>query len=329
MRAIFVKEFGGVENLEVREVAEPRNPKGKEVLIKVYAAGLNRADILQRRGLYPAPKGTPERILGLEFAGEVDLTGEKSMKFNIGDRVFGITSGGAQSEFILSHEDLLIKIPRNLNFVEAASIAEAFITAYDALFTLAQLRKKETLLIHAIGSGVGIAALQLAKLAGAKVIGTSRSAEKLEKCRDLGLDVAITAIETDFTKIVRKEGGADVILDLVGASYFQRNLESLNTKGRMILVGLTGGSKTEFQMSLALSKRLKIIGTVLRTRSLKEKAQAIRKFLPFLSFFETGELKPVVDRVFKMNEVQLAHRYIEENRNFGKVVLEICTNSNM
>jgi putative PIG3 family NAD(P)H quinone oxidoreductase len=327
MKAVWVREFGGAENLEIREVEDLPKPKEKEILARVKTSALNRADILQRKGFYPAPEGFPERILGLEFAGEVAEIGEAASKFKIGDRVFGITAGGAQGEFLLTDESLLAKIPDNLNFIEAATIPEAFITAHDAIFTLGDLLEGETLLIHAVGSGVGLAALQLAKAKNIKVFGTSRTPEKLEKCRDFGLDEAIlTDKNTDFAKIARdKTGGKgiDVILDLVGASFFADNLKSLALKGRLILVGLTGGATTEFNLGLALAKRAKIIGTVLRSRSMEEKAEATAKFAAdVLPLLETGKIKPNLDKVFPVENVREAHEYLESNRSFGKVVLE-------
>jgi NADPH:quinone reductase-like Zn-dependent oxidoreductase len=216
------------------------------------------------------------------------------------------------------------KIPHGLNHIEAAAIPEAFITAHDALFTQANLCEEETLLIHAVGSGVGLAALQLAKAHDVKVFGTSRSNEKLQKCIEFGLDVAIYADEqTDFSKIVLEESdGANVILDLVGANYLQRNLESLALKGRLILVGLTGGRVAELDMGIVLAKRLKIIGTVLRTRTKEEKAEATQKFAEeVLPLFEQGKLKPNLDRVFPFTQIREAHEYLESNKSFGKIVL--------
>ncbi len=327
MKAVWVKEFGGAENLEIREVENPPNPKGKEVLVRVKASALNRADLLQRKGFYPAPKGFPERILGLEFAGEVAETGDEVTNFKAGDRVFGITAGGAQAEFLLSDESLLARIPDNLSFAEAAAIPEAFITAHDAIFTNGQLKENETLLIHAVGSGVGLAALQLAKARNIKVVGTSRTADKLEECKKFGLDEGIlTGEESNFAGIIKeKNGGAgvDVILDLVGAAYFQANLESLNLKGRIILVGTTSGSKAELNFSQVMSKRLKIIGTVLRSRPTTEKAEATRKFAEeVVPLFESETLKPNIDKIFKIEEICAAHEYLESNASFGKVVLE-------
>jgi putative PIG3 family NAD(P)H quinone oxidoreductase len=282
---------------------------------------------LQRKGFYPAPEGFPERILGLEFAGEVAEIGEAASKFKVGDRVFGITAGGAQAEFLLTDESLLARIPENLNFIEAATIPEAFITAHDAIFTLASLREGETVLIHAVGSGVGLAALQLAKAKNIKVFGTSRTPEKLEKCGEFRLDEAIlTDKNTSFAKIVRDKTngkGVNVILDLVGASFFAANLNSLALKGQLILVGLTGGANAEFNLGMALAKRAKIIGTVLRSRSTEEKAEATAKFAAdVLPLIETGKIKPNLDKVFPVENIREAHEYLESNRSFGKVVLE-------
>jgi len=327
MKAVYVKEFGGAENLEIREVENLPAPTGKEVLVRVKASALNRADLLQRKGFYPAPLGFPERILGLEFAGEVAEIGEGVTNFKIGDRVFGITAGGAQAEFLLSDESLLARIPENLSFTEAAAIPEAFITAHDAIFTNGQLKENETLLIHAVGSGVGLAALQLAKARNIKVFGTSRTTDKLEESKKFGLDEGILAgEESNFAAILKEKNaqqGVDVILDLVGAAYFQANLESLNLKGRIILVGTTSGSKAELNFSQVMSKRLKIIGTVLRSRPTEEKAEATRKFAEeVVPLFESGKLKPNIDKIFKIEEVRAAHEYLESNASFGKVVLE-------
>jgi NADPH:quinone reductase len=332
MKTVYVKEFGGVENLEIREIENPPKPAGAEVLVNVKASALNRADLLQRRGFYPAPKGFPERILGLEFAGEVTEVGEAVKNFKIGDRVFGITAGGAQAEFLLTDESLLVEIPKNLSFTEAAAIPEVFITAYDAIFTQGNLKENETLLIHAVGSGVGLATLQLAKAKKIKIFGTTRTENKIIKAKELGLDYGVV-IDADigenpkyFSEIIREfndEKGVDVILDLVGAKYLQANLESLNLKGRLILVGTPAGAKAELNYNLVMAKRLKIIGTVLRSRSTAEKAEATAAFardgIPLL---KSGAVRPNIDRIFKIEEIRAAHEYLESNESFGKIVLE-------
>jgi len=328
MKAVYIKEFGAADNLEIREVADPPKPTNTQVLVRVRAAALNRADLLQRRGLYPAPKGFSQSIPGLEFAGEVAETSDSVTAWKRGDRVIGITAGGAQAEFLLTEESLLAEMPANLSFIDAAAVPEAFITAHDAVFTQARLIKNETILIHAVGSGVGLAALQLAKAKGAKTVGTSRTADKLEKCREFGLDEAIlTGVSANFAEIINhKTGGTgvNVVLDLVGAAYFPANLESLAVKGRLLLVGLTSGANAEFNLGIALSKRLKIVGTILRGRSTDEKAEATRKFseevLPLLG---GGEIRPNVDKIFRFEDVQDAHVYLESNKSFGKVVLEL------
>ncbi|MGI9035598.1 MAG: NAD(P)H-quinone oxidoreductase [Pyrinomonadaceae bacterium] len=336
MKAVYVKEFGGAENLEIREVENPPAPKGTEVLVKVKAAALNRADLLQRTGKYPAPAGFPERILGLEFAGEVSDAGERVKKFKAGMRVFGVTAGGAQAEFLLTDETLLANIPDNLSLTEAAGVPEVFMTANDAIFTNGKLKENETLLIHAVGSGVGLAALQLAKARGATVIGTSRTAEKLLKANEFGLDSAIVMsdlidLSKDknpryFAELIEAQTngkGVDVILDLVGAKYFEANVESLNLKGRIIFVGTTSGALAELNISKIMAKRAHLIGTVLRSRSVREKAAATRKFadevVPLLA---SGKVKPNIDRVFKAAEIRAAHEYLESNASFGKIVLE-------
>ena len=327
MKAVYIREFGGPENLEIREVPDPPKPTGTEVLVRVRAAGLNRADLLQRRGHYPPAAGYSPNIPGLEFAGEVAEIGEAVRDLKTGDRVFGITAGEAQAEFLKIDHRLLTRIPDVLGFTEAAAIPEAFITAHDAVFTQGHLQNDETLLVHAVGSGVGLAALQLGKAFGHRVIGTSRTQEKLERCSEFGLDDAIvTANEPDFAaQVLSKTNGrgVDVILDLVGASYFEQNLKSLAPKGRLMLVGMTGGNKTQIDLGTILSKRLTLIGTVLRARSLEEKADATHAFaadvIPLLA---DGRVRPNIDRVFDVQHIRAAHEYLESNESFGKVILE-------
>jgi NADPH:quinone reductase len=326
VKAVYIKTFGGPENLEIREVPDPPKPTRSQVLVRVKAAGLNRADLLQRRGHYPPPGFSPN-IPGLEFAGEIVDTGEAVEGWKTSDRVFGITAGEAQAELLLIESSLLAHIPDNLSFTEAAAIPEAFITAHDAVFTQGELTSGETLLVHAVGSGVGLAAIQLAKANGAKTVGTSRTADKLERSREFGLDEAILTGESpEFAKILKTKNsghGVDVILDLVGAAYFSDNLDSLAVKGRLMLVGLTSGTLADIDLSVVLSKWLRIIGTVLRGRSLEEKAEATRKFaeqvVPLLA---SGKLRPNIDKIYPAESVGEAHEYLESNKSFGKVVLE-------
>ncbi len=326
MRAVYIKEFGGPENLEIRVVPDPPKPTGGKVLVRVRAAGLNRADLLQRRGLYPPPAGYSPNIPGMEYAGEIVETGKDVRDLKTGDRVFGIVAGEAQAEYLLTEESHLAQIPDRLDFTQAAAVPEAFITAHDAIFTQGGLKRDESLLIHAVGSGVGLAALQMAKANGAHVFGTSRTADKLEKCGQFGLDEAIlVGREPNFAEIIREktgDAGVNVILDLVGAAYFEQNLLSLAPKGRMMLVGLTSGRKTEFDMGIALTKRVTLIGTTLRGRSTAEKADATRKFAEdVLPLFETGRVDANVDKIFAVEDVQEAHRYLESNESFGKIIL--------
>ncbi len=326
MKAVYISEFGPPENLEVREIPAPPKPQSTQVLIRVRAVGLNRADLLQVAGLYPPPAGYSPNIPGLEFAGEINDTGSDVTKWNVGDRVFGIVAGESQAEFLVTDESLLARIPDNLSFTDAAAVPEAFITANDAIITLGGLTAGNTLLIHAVGSGVGLAGLQIAKVVGASVIGTSRTDEKLDKCARFGLDLAIATPEPVFADaVLEKTGGrgVDVILDLVGAAYFEQNLTSLATKGRLVLVGLTSGRTAEFNLGIALQKRATIIGTTLRGRSNAEKADATQRFaddvLPMLA---SGTVVPNVDRVYPIEDVVAAYNYLKSNESFGKVVME-------
>jgi putative PIG3 family NAD(P)H quinone oxidoreductase len=329
MRAVTITSPGGVESLSVREVARPNPPTANRVLVRVHAAGLNRADILQRMGRYPAPPGYPQDIPGLEFAGEVEHVGEEARAVSVGQRVFGITAGGAQAEYVAVAEDTLVEIPSNLSWAEAASVPEVFITAHDALFTQARLEMGERALIHAAGSGVGTAAVQLAHAAGASVYGTSRTAGKLERARPYGLDegVAVGNEPATFAAAVREwtnGAGVNVILDLVGGAYLAANLDALAKRGRLMFVGTTGGASAEPNLSAVMQKRLRLMGTVLRARSPEEKARATRRFkahvVPLLA---NGKVKPVIDSVYRMEDAREAHARLESNESFGKIVLLI------
>ena len=329
MRAVVITSHGGVEGIGVGEVPTPPGPTADRVRVRVHAAGLNRADILQRRGHYPAPPGYPQNIPGLEFAGEVQAVGEAVHAWKIGDRVFGITASGAQAEYVVVPESNLARVPAQLSWEEAGAMPEVFITAHDALFTRAGLQMGERVLVHAVASGVGTAAVQLAHAAGATVYGTSRSADKLERMRDLklGLDesVAIPDAPAKFVETVHQwtnGAGVDVIVDLVGGSYFPASLEALSARGRVICIGTTAGAKSEIDLGLVMRKRAAIIGTMLRARSIEEKADAIRRFAAaVLSLVSHGRIRPVMDRVYPADQVREAHERIESNASVGKIVL--------
>jgi len=327
MKAAIIVTHGGVEGLEVRDVDPPPTPTADRVLVRVHAAALNRADILQRMGRYPAPPEAPQNIPGLEFAGEVETIGEQVRQWRPGQRVFGIAGGGAQAGYILVPENILAEIPANLDWAEAAAVPEVFITAHDALFTQAKLTIGESLLVHAAGSGVGTAAIQLARAAGARAYGTSRTAEKLERATAFGLEASI-AVGDDpnlFATAVRAwtDGkGVNVILDLVGAAYLEANLDSLAMKGRMLQVGTTSGSKATLDFAKVMSKRLRIIGTALRSRSAEEKATATRLFAAHVvPLLVSGTVRPVVDRTYRLAEIREAHLRLESNQSLGKIVL--------
>ena len=329
MKAVTIVSFGGVEGLEVREVAEAPRATLDRVRVRVRAAGVNRADILQRLGRYPAPPGYPQDIPGLEFAGEVVEVGEEARPWKVGDRVFGIIGGGGQAEYVTVPESTLAEVPPNLDWAQAAAIPEVFMTAHDALFTQCGLQTGERVLIHAAGSGVGTAASQLVRAAGATAYGTSRSADKLEKAKEFGLTESFVAggDPMEFAAAVNEwtnGAGVEVVLDLVGAAYLRGNLESLANKGRLIFVGTTSGAKAEIDYAVVMGKRLKIMGTSLRTRSLEEKATATRLFAQHVGpLLAGGVVEPVIDKVFMMKDVRAAHERIESNQSFGKVVLMI------
>ena len=325
MRCVTVKEPGGPEVLQIADLPEPA-AAGGQLLVRNFAAGLNRADLLQRRGLYPPPAGESD-ILGLEFAGEVAAVGEGVEGFTRGDRVFGLCGGGAYADFLVVDARLALEIPSNMSYEAAAAVPEAFYTAEDALFSLGRLEEGQVVLVHAGASGVGTAAIQLATAAGARVIATAGSAEKTAACQELGAVLAVNYREGDFADAVAGETGGrgvDLVLDLVGASYWDRNIASLATGGCLVLLGLVGGMKAEVNLAAVLKRRLRIIGSVMRSRSIEEKAEVAGRFregtLPLL---ESGELKAVVDTILPIEDVRQAHERMEENLNTGKIILRL------
>jgi len=315
---------GGPEVLQLREMPAP-DPAAGEVRIRVRAAGVNRADVLQRMGNYPAPPGAPADIPGMEFAGEVAALGLGARAWAVGDRVMGLVPGGGYAESVTVNEALALRVPAAWSFEEAAAVPEAFITAHDALFRQLGLRAGERVLIHAVGSGVGTAALQLAKAFGARTFGTSRSAGKLERARALGLDVAIDSSRETFADVVREQtggAGVDVVLDLVGGPVLAGSIQALARGGRMIVVGLTGGRSAPIDLGAVLNKRLTIVGTVLRARALEEKISVTARFAAeVLPLFDGGLIRPVVERTYPLAQAADAHRQLESNAVFGKLVL--------
>ena len=328
MRAVVIPRPGDPEVLTVADAPTPEPGRG-QIRVRVRAAGVNRADLLQRRGAYPAPPGWPQEIPGLEYAGVVDAVGPGVVEWTTGARVMGLVGGGGYAEYVVVHEREAIPIPQGLAFEEAAAVPEVFITAHDALFTQMRLTIGERVLIHAVGSGVGTAALQLAKAAGAFVFGSSRTAAKLERARALGLDVPIDTSREDFVDVVlnRTAGeGVHVVLDLVGAPYLEGNLRALAMKGRIVVVGLTAGREAPIDLGALLRKRLRISGTSLRARPLEEKIEAARRFRAHaLPLLESGRVRPVVDGVWPLERAAEAHRRMEQNANFGKLVLQVSS----
>lgn len=324
MKALVITKPGGPEVLEMQDRPVPQPGPG-EIRVRVHASALNRADLLQRRGAYPAPPGAPADIPGLEYAGEVDAMGEGAGLWAVGNRVMGIVGGGGHSEYVVVHEREGIRIPQNLSWEEAAAIPEAFLTAYDALFRQLDLTVGERVLILAAGSGVGTAAVQLASAAGATVIGTSRTPEKLRRAAELGLETGIDTSREDLAEAVNQAtygSGVHAVLDLVGGKLLEASLRVVALRGRVVVVGTTGGSKVEVDLGLLLRRRIHLFGTVLRSRPLEEKIALAREFsnavLPLVS---SGRIKPVVDSVFRFGEVGRAQERMEANESFGKIVL--------
>ncbi len=327
MRAVVIAGKGGVEALEVCEVTTPE-PGAGQVRVRVRAAGLNRADLMQARGQYPAPAGSPADIPGLEFAGEIDALGtELTGSWKVGDRVYGIAGGGGLAEAIVSHERMIAPIPENLDDVSAAAVPEVFFTAFDALDAQARLRPGERVLIHAVGGGVGSAAVQIAKAMGCTVLGTSRTASKLEACAGLGLDVGIDTTAEDFAEVARRVTGGEgveAVIDTVGAAVWEGNIRSLSRRGRLVLVGLLGGHKVEVNLAHLLAKRIRVVATTLRARPLEEKIAVTQAFARRVNpWLASGKVRPVVDREFPLSEVRAAEEYLESNAGIGKVVLRM------
>ena len=324
MKAIVIRGPGGPEVLELREMTRP-DPGPGEVRVRVASAGLNRADLSQRLGRYPAPPGSPADILGLEMSGTVDAVGPAVQRVAVGDAVMGILGGGGYAEYAISSEATLVPIPTGMDLVTAGAIPEVFMTAYDAAFLQEGLAAGETLLVHAVGSGVGTAAVQLAARAGAIVIGTSRTPDKLERAGALGLTHGVLADERwpDHVLELTDGRGVDEILDLVGGAYLAGNQRVVAERGRHVVVGVPAGSEAQISLRALMGRRASIRGTVLRARPLSEKQALADAFVrDVLPGFASGELQPVIDRIYPAEEVADAHRRMESNDSFGKILLE-------
>lgn len=324
MKAILLKKHGDASQLYVGEYQTPE-PAEHEILVKLKATALNRADILQRRGLYPSPPGASP-ILGLEISGIVEKLGSKCTKWQLGDRVCGLVAGGGYAEYATIHEDMAMPIPKNLHFEDAAAIPEVFLTAFKALFLIGGLQEKQTVLIHAGASGVGTAAIQLAREIGAKAIVTTGSQEKISACLELGAMAGFNYHEGEFAPKVLETtngDGVNLIVDFVGASYLAQNITCLAPDGCMVILSLLGGWQAEnLDLRAVLMKRLRIIGSSLRGRSLAYKIKLTEALAQFaLPKFADGSLKPVIDCIFPWERVSAAHLYMEANKNIGKIVL--------
>lgn len=325
MKAILVKQPGGPEQLELGEYEQPL-PKPDELLVKVYATALNRADTLQRQGKYPAPKGASP-LLGLEVAGEVVEAGINCSRFKKGDKVFGLLPGGGYAQYAVINEQMAMPIPDNLTMEEAAAIPEVFLTAFQALVWLGKLQEGERALIHAGASGVGTAAIQLARAKKAEVLVTA-SEGKLHACKELGAHKAINYKEVLFDDEVlayTNGEGVDVIVDFIAGPYFNQNLDCLRTDGRLVILASLGGGKVEeADLRKILVKRLQVMGSTLRSRSKEYQIQLTQEMSAFaLPYFKSGSIKPVIDSVYDWADVAEAHRYMEQNKNIGKIVLRI------
>jgi len=324
MRAVVLDSYGGPEVLTIREVPDPV-PGPDEVLVDVVATAVNRADLLQRMGLYPGPPMVDE-IPGLEFAGVIAAVGSRVLDAAEGDAVMGIVAGASYAERLVAHERTLLPLPSTVALADAAAIPEVFLTAYDALVVQGGLTTGRTALVHAGASGVGTAAIQIASAIGARVVVTA-STDKVGRCRDLGADLAVDYRNDDFVEATLEHTlgrGVDVILDVVGGDYVARNLECLSPGGTIIQVGVMGGGRTKLDVGELLRKRARLIGTTLRSRPIEEKITLARRArTEMLPHFERGAMVPVIDSRYPLDEVADAHRRMASNENVGKIVLDV------
>lgn len=327
MKAVLMDEFGGAEVMKVGEIETPQ-PKANEVLIKVVATSINRPDLVQRMGNYPAPPGD-SKILGLEVAGTISEIGSNVSSWKIGDRVMALVGGGGYAEYAVAYDNHLMPIPEQMSFEEAACVNESYITAFLNVFMIGGLEDGQTAILHGGGGGVNTAAIQLAKALtpNAKLIVTAHP-DKMDRVKELGVDLVIDFTTTpDFTGNIKEytsKKGADLILDHVGAKYLKPNMNSLGYQGKLVLIGVISGIKAELNLALMMVKRQQIIGSVLRSRPVAEKGEIIAEFTRrALPEFADRTIVPIIEKVFPLEEVVEAHRMMEDDKHFGKIVLKI------
>jgi putative PIG3 family NAD(P)H quinone oxidoreductase len=330
MKAVVLTAYGDLDVLTLTDISDPA-PGPEEVLVDIVATALNRADLLQRRGLYPSPPlagfvpPAPE-IPGMEFSGRVAALGERVTSWSVGDEVMGIVGGGSYAQRLVIHEHQLMRIPTTVSVGDAAAIPEVWITAFDALVAQGGLTSGRTALVHAGASGVGTAAIQICKALGARVIVTA-SAGKLAACRELGADLAVDYASGDFVAecVSFTNGvGIDVVLDVIGGDYVDKNIAAIRVGGRIVQVGTMGGGRTEVSIGMLLPKRASLIGTVLRARPLAEKIAITQRFSKeILPLFDSGLVKPVIDSRYALSAIADAHAYMETNANVGKILIDV------
>ncbi|AEI15187.1 NAD(P)H quinone oxidoreductase, PIG3 family [Flexistipes sinusarabici DSM 4947] len=327
MKAVLLDDFGGPDVLYVGEAEKPA-PKDNQVLIKVKATSINGPDVAQREGKYPPPPGESE-ILGVEVAGVIEEVGSNVKGWNIGDNVMTLVGGGGYAEYAVAYANHLIKIPENLSFEEAACICESYITAYSNVFMFGKLQDNQYAILHGGGGGVNTAAIQICKalVPNTKLIVTSPP-EKMEKIKELGVDLVINYKETpDFSKMVKEytnKRGVDVILDCIGAAYLEPNIKSLTYTGRLVVIGVLSGIKAELNLALLMVKRQQIIGSVLRSRPIEEKAEIVKSFTDnVIPKVADGSVKPIIHKIFSIDDVAKAHKTMAEDTHFGKIVMKI------
>jgi tumor protein p53-inducible protein 3 len=326
MKAVLVPQPGEAGQMRLGLVPQPV-PAPDELMVKVKAAGINRADILQRRGQYPAPSGA-NQILGLEISGVIENLGRSCRNWKKGERVFGLLTGGGYAQYAVIHQQMAMPIPASLTFEEAAAIPEAFLTAFQALVQLGRLQAEQAVLIHAGGSGVGTAAIQLGREIGARVFITAGSDQKVQRCRKLGAHEGINYRTSDFPEMVMMATngkGVNLILDFIGKPIWEKNLSVLAMDGKLIILATMGGSEIEnFDLRTILKKRLTIIASTLRNRSAEYKINLTKEFAQLaLPLLQAKKVTPVIDKVYPWEAVAEAHHYMEKNLNFGKIILKI------